>query len=55
MYIENEVTKTIFERQSIREYTCEALTDDEIETLMNSAVRAPSARNLQPCHVRFIT
>lgn len=55
MYIENEVTKTIFERQSIREYTCETLTDDEIETLMNSAVRAPSARNLQPCHVRFIT
>lgn len=55
MIIENDVTRAIFERQSIREYTNERLSDSEIETLMKAAISAPSARNLQPCHVRIIT
>lgn len=55
MLHENDVTKAIFERQSIREYVQRPLTDDEIETLAYAALKAPSARNLQPCIVRFIT
>lgn len=55
MIIKNDLTNAIISRQSIREYTKEKLTSDELETLALAAKKAPSARNLQPCHVRFIT
>lgn len=55
MLIKNDITNAIFERQTIREYTEEKLTDDQLETLINSAVLAPSGRNSQPCHLRFVT
>lgn len=55
MIIKNDVTDAIFQRQSIREYTEKKLTPEELETLMLAAKKAPSARNLQPCTVRFIT
>jgi len=54
MYIENDVTKVIFETQTIREYKDIKLTDNEMETLMKAAIASPSGRNSQPCHVRFI-
>lgn len=38
----------IFTRVSVREFTDEALTDDEIEKLMRAAMAAPSAGNQQP-------
>lgn len=52
--IKNEVIDTILERQTIREYTPVQLTDDELETIIAAAVKAPSGRNGQPCHVRFV-
>ncbi len=55
MIIKNEVTEAILSRQTIREYKDIPLTSDEIETLMKAALLAPSGRNGQPCHVRFIT
>ena len=55
MIIRNEAVNAVLERQSIREYTAQKLTKDELETLALAAKKAPSARNLQPCIVRFIT
>lgn len=55
MLILNDVTRAIFSRQTIREYKDIPLNEDELDTLMNSALLAPSGRNSQPCHVRFIT
>ena len=55
MIIKNEVTDAILSRQTIREYKDIPLNDDELETLMKAALLAPSGRNGQPCHVRFIT
>lgn len=50
----NEVIKTILKRQTIRSYKKEQITDGELELLRQAALRAPSGRNMQPCHVRFI-
>ena len=52
--IRNEVTDAIFRRQTIREYKREQITDEMLETLMEAAKLAPSGRNMQPCHVRFV-
>ncbi len=35
-------------RRSVRSYTNEPVTKDEVETLLHAACMAPSARNLQP-------
>ncbi len=40
--------KEIFERRSIRQYTDEAVSDADIETLLRAAMQAPSAGNQQP-------
>lgn len=50
----NETTNAIFTRQTIREYKKEQITNEQLETLMHAALMAPSGRNGQPCHVRFI-
>lgn len=50
----NETTKAIFDRQTIREYKPEQLTEEMLETLMHAAKMAPSGRNGQPCYVRFV-
>lgn len=55
MIIENDVTKAIFTRQTVREYKDIPLSGDEIETLIKAALLAPSGRNSQPCHIRFVT
>lgn len=52
--IHNAVTDAIFARQTIREFKREQITDEMLETLMEAAKRAPSGRNTQPCHVRFV-
>ncbi len=52
--IRNEVTDAIFRRQTIREYKREQITDEMLETLKEAARLAPSGRNMQPCHVRFV-
>ena len=52
--IRNAVTDAVFARQTIRAYKREQITDEMLETLMQAAKLAPSARNKQPCHVRFV-
>lgn len=54
MMIHNETIDNILSRRTIRKYTDEKLTSEEIDTLLNCAMWAPSARNGQPCHVRVV-
>lgn len=51
--IRNEVIDAVLTRQTIREYKPIMLTDAQLDTL-TAAMMAPSGRNCQPCHVRFI-
>ncbi len=50
----NETLNSVFSRQTIRSYKPEQITDEELENLKMAALKAPSGRNCQPCHVRFI-
>lgn len=52
--IRNEVIDAVLTRQTIREYKPIMLTDAQLDTLTAAAMMAPSGRNCQPCHVRFI-
>ena len=45
--IHNPVTDAILDRRSIRSYTDEPLTDDEVHTLVQCGLWAPSAHNRQ--------
>jgi len=53
--MENEVLNTIFSRSSIRAYTDEQLTDDEMATLADAALASPTAMNRQDQRYFFIT
>jgi len=46
----NAVLDAIFARRSIRAYAKEQITDDQLQTILDAAEAAPSARNLQPWH-----
>ena len=46
----NEVLNTIAERSSIRAYTYERLTDEEIRALVTAGLQAPTARNEREIH-----
>ena len=50
----NEVLKTIKERSSIRAYTDEKLTREEINAVITAALQAPTARNMQEVHVSVV-
>jgi nitroreductase len=43
----------MYTRRSVREYTEEPVTDEQVEAMLKAAMAAPSARNLQPW--RFVT
>ncbi|MGZ5561778.1 MAG: nitroreductase family protein [Halobacteriota archaeon] len=45
-----DVTKAILSRRSIRKYTEEPVSGDDIEALLTAAMHAPSAVNEQPWH-----
>ena len=45
-----DVFEAIFGRRSIRRYTQEEITENDIETLLKAAMYAPSAVNKQPWH-----
>ncbi len=45
-----EVLDALFSRRSIRQYTGEKVTDQQVETLLRAAMQAPSAVNKQPWH-----
>ena len=44
----------LFRRRSIRKYTSEAVSDDQIKQLLEAAMCAPSAGNQQPWHYMVI-
>ena len=43
-----DALEVIFTRRSIRRYTSEAVTEEEIKTLLEAGMNAPSANNRQP-------
>ena len=49
------VLDNIFNRKSVRSYTEQAVTPDQVETLLKAAMAAPSARNLQPWRFVVVT
>lgn len=50
----NDVIKNILSRQTIREYTEKQVPDDLLNVILDCAIRAPSGRNSQPCHLRIV-
>lgn len=50
----NNVLKIIEERSSIRSYTSERLTDEEIQILLKAGLQAPTARNEQEIHISVL-
>ena len=50
----NDTLKAILDRRSIRAYTPETLTRDEIDTLVEVALASPSANDHQPWHFCFL-
>jgi len=51
----NEVITAISERYSCRDFKTEPLDTADIETLVEAALAAPSAMNLQPWHIIAVT
>jgi nitroreductase len=43
-----DALEAIFNRRSIRQYTAEKVTDEQLETILKAAMYAPSAVNKQP-------
>ena len=50
-----DTLEAIKTRRSVREFTAERLTDSELDTLLECAALAPSARNRQPVRVLAVT
>lgn len=50
----NQVVDCIMSRRSIRAYKPEQIKDEELKTILECAINAPSARNLQPWEVRVM-
>ncbi len=45
-----DTMQTILSRRSIRKYTGEVVSQEEIQTILRAAMHAPTAMNLQPWH-----
>ncbi len=50
-----ETLEAIYKRRSLREFTAEAVREQEIETLLKAAFSAPTAANTQPWEFVVIT
>lgn len=50
----NETIKTILNRRSIRNYLPEQIENEELETILNAGINAPSGHNNQPWHFTVI-
>jgi len=50
-----ETIKSIMGRNSCRGFSDESLTDAQVKALVEAALAAPSARNLQPWHLTVVT
>lgn len=51
----NSVIENIMTRQTIREYTSEEIPRELLQVVLDAAIRAPSGRNTQPCHLRVLS
>ena len=51
----NDTLKAIADRYSCRDFADTPLTDDQIKTLVDAALAAPSAMNRQPWHIIMLT
>lgn len=47
--------ENLFARRSVRKYTAEPVSDDQIELLLKAGMAAPSASNMKPWHFITIT
>lgn len=45
-----DALEALFTRRSIRRYTDEPVSDDDLETILEAGMNAPSANNRQPWH-----
>ena len=45
-----DAIEALLTRRAVREFTPEAVTEDQIHTILNAAMHAPSACNQQPWH-----
>lgn len=52
---ENAVLQNILNRKSVRKYTDQALSEEQIETLLRAGMAAPSGMNVQPWSFVVIT
>ena len=50
-----ETIKSIMDRNSCRGFSDVPLTDEQVKALVDVALAAPSARNLQPWHLSVVT
>lgn len=50
-----EPIKTILTRRSIRKYTSERISDEDVKTMLEAAMAAPSASNRKPWHFVVVT
>jgi len=50
-----KLIETIFSRRSIRKYTPEPVDDEDIKTMLEAAMAAPSASNRKPWHFAVTT
>lgn len=51
----NETIRVILQRSSVRNYSSEPLSEQQLDSLKKVALASPSARNRQPWHFSFIT
>ena len=51
----NEVLKAIAERNSCRDFAETPLTQEQVKTITDAALAAPSALNRQPWHITMVT
>ena len=51
----NDILKVIEERRSIRSYDPAPVAEADLQAIMNAALQAPTARNMQPWHFSVIT
>lgn len=50
----NETLKTIHHRRSIRSYTADQISDEDLQAILDAAIYAPNARNMQKWHFTVI-
>ena len=53
--VENSTLQTILNRKSVRKYTDQKITPEQIESLLKAGMAAPSSRDRRPWHLIVIT